>query len=130
MAVSEQKRQRQVPYDEFRERLLNERQRLEDELGDFGVADAQAPPPGEVGYGNHPADYGTEVFEQEKELSIRRNFERQLEQVNAALQRMDEGAYGICLNCGRQIDPERLKALPFAEYCIDCAEQFSERLSL
>jgi RNA polymerase-binding transcription factor DksA len=121
MAVSREN----LSYDELKDWLLKERQRLEDELKAFGDAGAEATPPGEVGYGNHPADYGTEVFEQEKELGMRRDFEEILERINAAMERMDQGTYGICQNCGRPIDPERLKALPYVEYDIECAEKLS-----
>lgn len=114
-----------LPYDELKTWLLNEKRRLQDELRAFGDADAETVPPGEVGYGNHPADYGTEVFEQEKEVGLRRDFEAVIQRIDAALARMDEGTYGLCLNCGRPIDPERLKALPYAEYDIECAEKFS-----
>lgn len=114
-----------LPYDELKTWLLNEKRRLQDELRAFGDADAETVPPGEVGYGNHPADYGTEVFEQEKEVGLRRDFEAVIQRIDAALARMDEGTYGLCLNCGRPIDPERLKALPYAEYDIECVEKLS-----
>ncbi|HEB82427.1 MAG TPA: TraR/DksA family transcriptional regulator [Gammaproteobacteria bacterium] len=45
-----------------------------------------------------------------------------LNQVNAALLRIERGEYGICEKCGEQIDPKRLEALPFATTCINCAE--------
>ena len=41
-------------------------------------------------------------------------------QVEAALQRLDEGTYGICEDCQQPINEERLKAMPFARRCIDC----------
>ena len=41
--------------------------------------------------------------------------------INAALQRLDEGNYGVCSNCGEDIDTRRLDALPYAVECIDCA---------
>ncbi|MFN7132667.1 MAG: TraR/DksA family transcriptional regulator [Myxococcales bacterium] len=46
---------------------------------------------------------------------------RELLQIDAALARMDAGNYGICLDCELDIPPERLKALPFALRCADCA---------
>ena len=46
----------------------------------------------------------------------------ELESVKAALQRMDEGDYGICAECGGPIAAARLEAQPFASACIDCAE--------
>jgi RNA polymerase-binding transcription factor DksA len=44
----------------------------------------------------------------------------ELLQINAALQRIDKGVYGVCTRCGENIDPERLKALPYADNCTGC----------
>ena len=46
----------------------------------------------------------------------------ELLQINAALQRIDRGVYGVCSRCGEDIDPERLKALPYADNCTNCAD--------
>lgn len=46
--------------------------------------------------------------------------ENQITEVERALQRINDGAYGVCTNCGKAINPERLRALPYAEFCIDC----------
>lgn len=46
----------------------------------------------------------------------------ELQQINAALQRIDKGVYGLCSRCGDNIDPERLKALPYADNCTDCTQ--------
>ena len=45
-----------------------------------------------------------------------------LDQINPALSRLDEGAYGYCLECGEEIPELRLRALPFAIRCKDCEE--------
>ncbi len=45
-----------------------------------------------------------------------------LDQINQALSRLDEGAYGSCLECGEEIPERRLRALPFAIRCKDCEE--------
>jgi DnaK suppressor protein len=50
--------------------------------------------------------------------------EQRLAQVQAALQRLDEGKYGICARCGNEINPERLKAIPYAALCVNCQERF------
>ena len=42
-------------------------------------------------------------------------------QIRAALGRIDDGTYGVCVVCGDDIAPARLQALPFAEQCIECA---------
>jgi len=45
---------------------------------------------------------------------------RLLREVTAALERIDEGDYGICARCEEEISPKRLKALPWARHCVPC----------
>jgi RNA polymerase-binding protein DksA len=47
--------------------------------------------------------------------------QEQLEEVERALRKMDEGTYGLCENCGKEIAQPRLEAIPTARFCIDCA---------
>lgn len=48
---------------------------------------------------------------------------RQLEDLDESLRKIDEGTYGVCSNCGTEIDDGRLKAEPFAEYCVACKKE-------
>jgi DnaK suppressor protein len=52
---------------------------------------------------------------------------RKLRQVKAALQRIEDGDYGICNNCGEPIPPRRLQVLPWATYCVPCQEDAGAR---
>ncbi len=47
----------------------------------------------------------------------------ELEKINAALDRIEKKEYGICTECEKPISAERLKAIPFTEHCIGCAEK-------
>ncbi|BAD40226.1 yteA family sporulation protein [Symbiobacterium thermophilum] len=76
---------------------------------------------------NHPADLGTETFERSKDLGLRSHMLRRIQEIESALQRMDQGTYGICEECGRPIDPERLKAFPSATTCITCQQRREAR---
>jgi RNA polymerase-binding protein DksA len=67
----------------------------------------------------HPADQDVEGSD--TEVAIAQNEELLLEQVEAALQRIRTGTYGICQQCGRTIDAQRLQAVPYTADCIDCA---------
>ena len=51
----------------------------------------------------------------------------ELGKVSAALQRMEAGEYGLCMECGAEIDQGRLEAYPYARHCIDCARLEEER---
>jgi DnaK suppressor protein len=53
---------------------------------------------------------------------LQRHIER-LREVEDALDRLEDGTYGICENCGAAINLERLKVLPFTTYCVSCQEQ-------
>jgi RNA polymerase-binding transcription factor len=96
-----------------RETLLTERARLRAELGESIVA------PGPMTYGSQAAA-ATQVFEQQRDLALRDRAIQQLEQVDAALARLDAGTFGTCIRCGNPIAPGRLEALPWAALCIDC----------
>ncbi len=48
---------------------------------------------------------------------------KRLNMINNALTRIEQGRYGICLNCGENIPEKRLEALPFAMLCMDCQER-------
>ena len=68
---------------------------------------------------SHPADEDAEGFDEQVVLA--QNEEQLLEEVEAALERIEAGAYGNCKRCGREISKERLDALPHIATCIDCA---------
>ncbi len=50
------------------------------------------------------------------------NQRRELAMIDAAIARIDEGEYGVCIDCGLEIDPRRLAALPYALLCTECAQ--------
>ena len=72
------------------------------------------------GLGNHLAEDGSNVMEAERLTTISADLRDILAQVNAALERMDDGTYGTCQRCGKPINPERLEAFPYVAFCIDC----------
>jgi RNA polymerase-binding protein DksA len=74
-------------------------------------------------YDNHLADTATETYDRELDYSLEENSEHVLAEIDAALTRIEDGTYGQCTNCGRQIPEERLEARPYATLCIDCQRQ-------
>jgi RNA polymerase-binding transcription factor DksA len=70
----------------------------------------------------HLGDLGTEVYLQEMNATLLENEEYLRGEVLAALERIDQGTYGACENCGRKIVEERLDLLPYARHCTPCAE--------
>lgn len=70
---------------------------------------------------NHMADLATATYDREMDYSLEENSEQILGDIEAALKRLDDGSYGTCTKCGREIAGERLEARPWASLCIDCA---------
>jgi RNA polymerase-binding protein DksA len=78
------------------------------------------------GAGDDQADAGSKTFEREHEMSLANNARDMVEQVQHALQRIEQGTYGICESCGRPIGKYRLQAFPRATLCLAC-KQAEER---
>lgn len=101
---------------ELKQRLLDEKTRLENELARF------AKPTGAKGdfdtqmeeIGTDPDENASEVESYVDNLALESTLESQLRDVNDALERMNNGTYGVCEETGKDIDPERLKAYPAA----------------
>ena len=72
------------------------------------------------GYTYHMADVASDTFEREFSLNLAGNEQEILYQIDEALKRIETGEYGICLMCGEKIAKQRLKAVPYAQYCIKC----------
>lgn len=71
-------------------------------------------------YDNHPADIGDELFERSKDLALSDNAQVMLDGVETAFRKMDDGTYGCCDVCGKEIPLDRLEAIPWARECVHC----------
>jgi DnaK suppressor protein len=109
---------------EYRKRLEEEKARLlhavgflerenpgsmSDELGELA----------EGGTDNHLGDMATAMYDRELDDGLEESARDTLAEIDAALQRIEVGTYGICEGCGKPIGAERLSAIPWARYCID-----------
>jgi DnaK suppressor protein len=114
-----------VDTERFRDLLLEKRQAvlaalehlhhensgsLEDQVGELVSGSAD----------QHLADTATETVDREIDYTLEEADVRLLTAIDFALQRIQAGTYGICVNCGAQIAPGRLEAMPWATLCIDC----------
>ncbi len=68
----------------------------------------------------HSADDATDLFLRDRDQALRRNAGALILQIDAALDRLDDGTYGVCQRCEQQIGAERLEARPYVAYCIRC----------
>jgi DnaK suppressor protein len=99
------------------ERLELERQMAEIEEGSFGTPQSELS--GDVAsFDEEYADAGTATFERERDLSLSNNIRDLIEKIDKALERIEDGTYGLCERCGRPIEKARIKALPYASLCI------------
>jgi len=71
----------------------------------------------------HMADIGSDAYEQEFTLGLMENDEDTLGRIEAALERIEDGVYGSCVECEGRIPKTRLNAIPYTPYCIDCASE-------
>jgi RNA polymerase-binding transcription factor DksA len=105
-----------------RQRLEADRERVQGLIGDLrheGLDEEAADQVGDNAHVTDPADQGSETFEREKDIAILEQLERDLAEIEAALQRLDEGTYGIDEVTGDPIAPDRLEAYPVARTNID-----------
>jgi DnaK suppressor protein len=71
----------------------------------------------------HMADIGSDNYEQEFTLGLMDSERKLLKEIDDALQRVEQGTYGICEGTGRQIHKARLEAQPWARYCVEYARK-------
>lgn len=74
-------------------------------------------------YDNHPADSGTELFERTKNFAMDEHHEAQIEKIDNALKAIEDGTYGKCAECGKEIPFERLEAVPYTLYCVEHSQE-------
>lgn len=75
-----------------------------------------------------PADKASNSYTKELLFSQSTNERNTLRLVEEAMDRLSEGSYGECINCGDEISPKRLEAIPWAPYCIKCQELMEQGL--
>ncbi|MFO7298935.1 MAG: TraR/DksA C4-type zinc finger protein [Actinomycetes bacterium] len=112
----------------FRKRLEEERAHLEAQIADYEreieearmteASSDRSPDPGNPEASSVKLEYA-------KELSIEQNSVDLLGKVRHALMRIEAGTYGTCESCGKPIPVERLDALPYATFCVECAARAS-----
>jgi DnaK suppressor protein len=116
-----------IDVERFRAELLQERERVQ-----AAIAHLRESHPGtldnkveEVSAGSdkHVGDTATATLGREIDYTLEENSEQVLAEINAALKRIEDGTYGTCAVCSKEIAPERLEAYPWASLCIDDARK-------
>jgi DnaK suppressor protein len=116
-----------IDTERLRTELLQERERVQ-----AAIANLRESHPGSLddeveeisgGSDNHVGDTATATLGREIDYTLGENSEQVLGEINNALKRIEEGKYGTCTVCGKEIAPERLDAYPWASLCIDDARK-------
>ena len=118
---------RKTELERFRKLLTEERDRVSGSLAKRSRAikhrGQESGGDGGKAHSNHMADQGTDEFENEATIKFASTEGRYLYRIEGALERVEDGTYGNCQACSGKISIERLRALPYARFCIDCKEK-------
>jgi RNA polymerase-binding protein DksA len=118
-----------IDTDHFRAELEQHRERLQSTIAHHDIGGASlTEETGELmssSADNHLADTASETYEREFDEGLEEDAQDQLREVEAALQRIEDGTYGTCSVCGKQIPVERLEAVPWTTLCIDDARKLA-----
>ena len=104
--------------------LKAEREKLVHQLQELG-ANETGELTGDVDYGEGFADAAAATAERSEVLGIVENLMSMLNDVDAALTKVEEGTYGVCESCGKQIGADRLEFRPTSTRCVDCKSKES-----
>jgi RNA polymerase-binding transcription factor DksA len=100
----------------------SERTKLEYELArakeELAVINEKLEEKGDFGLGQGAST----VYEWEMNLALRESAEAKIKSIQTALERLDQGDYGLCEVCDQLIDPDRLEILPHTTLCVQCAQ--------
>lgn len=115
----------------YRERLIQLRARLRGDVS--ALADASLKTRSEASGDlstapTHMADVGSDNFERENTLSLLENDGETLDRIETALERIESGTFGLCVQCNGKIPKTRLNAIPYTPHCVKCASELQQRI--
>ncbi|MBI2063811.1 MAG: TraR/DksA C4-type zinc finger protein [Candidatus Yanofskybacteria bacterium] len=112
----------------LKKELLVEKANIEKMLGEFTTENPTIK--GDYKSHFHSADQSDtsdekahSVTDSEQERAVEQNLELRLREINETIKKIDENAYGVCEKCSSPIDVRRLKVIPVAKFCLDCAKK-------
>ena len=108
-----------------KELLLKEKKRLADELLTIAEKNEKVSDDFNSRFPNWGDDVDSnaaEVGTYSSRLGIEKNLESTIQNINTALEKIDQGTYGLCQKCGGTIQPKRIKVFPAATHCMKCSK--------
>lgn len=112
-----------LPLDELRRELLAKKSELAARLERIS-ANLQR------GFAADSKEMAKELEDSEVVDALGNEARSEMSKIGAALERMDDGSYGVCTECGEPIDLQRVQAYPYAHECIECAKDGERRQAL
>ncbi|HEY0004231.1 MAG TPA: TraR/DksA family transcriptional regulator [Pyrinomonadaceae bacterium] len=102
----------------FRDRLLDRRESLVGQVMEAEMhsreRDSEAT--------QDPADMAANAYNKELLVSMNANDRQLLQLIDEALERIEDGAFGLCVHCGEPVQDKRLEAIPWARHCLRCQD--------
>ena len=117
-----------INLEQIKQRLEAKRAELQQKIG--GLTEAHPDPVGAVEASEGPQDFeevAVDFLETQQEQSLLVNEQALLTEVQRALERIENGTYGKCIDCGQPIPEKRLEAIPWAARCVKDEERLEER---
>ncbi len=116
---------------DFRKLILKTKENILDEIKHISedtLKKSQKDASGDIsGYTYHMADVASDTYDREFSLGLASNERQSLYELDDAIKRIEEGAFGVCEECKSPIAKTRLKAVPFARLCLKCQERKEKR---
>ena len=113
----------------FKQILMEKRNEIRDDLGvleSHSLNNTSADSSGDLIYSDHMSDLGSASIEREKAFMFASRDGAYLGQLEQAIQRIEDGTYGVCRVCGTDIPKARLEAVPTTKICVTCKEEESQ----
>jgi DnaK suppressor protein len=108
-----------MPHETARTRLTEQRVEIVSQLAELGATEDGALTD-DMDFGGAFADAAAATAERTELLGIVDSLKQRLVEIDKALQRIADGTYGICANCGKEIGAARLEHRPESIHCVDC----------
>ncbi len=105
----------------YREQLLALRARLRGDVNQ--MANVALPEREFTRMPIHMAELGSDSFDRELSLKLLGSEQNALDLIEAAIARLEDGSYGLCITCGAKIPKSRLEAIPYTAQCVRCASE-------
>ncbi len=115
------------PLEGFRHLLLKRQKEVEKEIKELEKGDPLTLSEGAVAESSEPGTDSWLADTHSRAVAVKQNLERMLVHIKKSLEALRKGRYGSCESCGKQIEEERLKAMPTATLCVACSKKASKK---